>query len=256
MLVAEYGRTSGTALWTIFRADPAALGGAATLDPSRITFQEPDGAGGSRTRRELPDLPASLGLRSFIKTGRVVLPATYELKSIEARPPGFDLTSAQHSQLGALPTDTPTATDVPLGAGDTLRLTFAPTTTGGERGEDCFFIAGRPAAPGEFSGRRPPSETALAPALVFALHQNQPNPFERTTTIGFILPTASHVRLDIYDLLGRRVRTLTDARYPAGEHRAEWDRRTTEGSLAKPGLYFYRIEAGPYRERRRMVILD
>lgn len=258
VLVAEYGRTGGATTWTIYRADPAVLGGATTLDPTLISFQEPDGAGGWRTRRELADFPADLGLRSFIKTGRVVLPASYELKSVETRPPGFDLTTAQHSRLGEFAADTLTAgASVTLAAGDTLRLAFRPATGGGERGEDCFFIATRPGAAGEFSGRRPPSEDeSQTPPLVFGLRQNQPNPFARTTTIGFSLPTASRVRLEVFDLLGRRVRTLADAQFPAGEHQLAWNRLTTEGSPAKPGLYFYRIETGQYRQQRRMVILD
>ena len=250
VLVSEFGRTAVATTWTIYRVDPTALNGASTLDLSRITFQEPDGAGSWHARRELPDLPTELGLRSFIKAGRVVLPASYALSSVETRPPKFDLAEARHSRFGVLATDVETP-DMTLG--DTLRLAFAPSTSVGERGEDCFFIVSRPRSSGELSGRRPRSGEASP--LAFALHQNQPNPFDRTTTIGFSLPAASRVRLDIFDLLGRRVRTLADARFQAGEHRTQWDRRTMDGSLAGPGLYFYAIKAGEFQDRKRMVIL-
>ena len=257
LLVADYGRSGGTTSWTLYRADPVALGQGSTLDPARIAFQEQDGAGGWLTRKELDDLPADLGLRSLPKQGRVVLPATYELQSIESHPPGFDLTTARHSRLGELATDTLTAaTSVTLAAGDTLRLEFATAVAGGGESEDCFFIVHRPLQAGELSGQRSLEEEKSQPRpLVFALHQNQPNPFTRTTTIRFSLPAASRVRLDIFDPLGRRVRTLTNALYPPGEHRVDWDRRTMGGALASPGLYFYRIEAGQYREKKRMVIL-
>jgi len=76
-----------------------------------------------------------------------------------------------------------------------------------------------------------------------------------TTTIRFALPVASRVRLEVYDLLGRKVRTLANTFYPPGEHQVEWNRRTADGALASPGLYFYRIDAGQYREKKRMVIL-
>jgi hypothetical protein len=65
-----------------------------------------------------------------------------------------------------------------------------------------------------------------------------PNPFSSGTTIRFELPEASHVRLAVYDVLGREVLRAVDSALPAGEHRAEID-----GSGLAPGIYFYRLEA-------------
>src|SRR5262249_1980219 len=152
----DYRQSGTTTAWVIYRADPVGLGGTATFDGARITFQEPDAAGGWRTRRELPDLPAEIGLRASTKLGRGVPPASDGLKTIESRPPGFDLTAAQSSRLGAFAADSSATTGATLLAGDTLRLAFTSTTAGEGRGEDCFFIASRPLAAGELMGRRAP----------------------------------------------------------------------------------------------------
>lgn len=253
MLVANYERTSAGPSWMLFRAGPAVVG---ESDSARITFQESDDAGRWRTRSELGDFPAELGLRSFSKAGRVILPASYGLTAVESHPPGFDLTMAHSARLGQLATDsTVAAIGVTLAAGDTLTLSFTPTAAGGARGEDCFFIVSRPLTAGELSGKAPRREEPQAAAPVFALYQNQPNPLARSTTIRFILPAASRVRLEIYDLLGRRVRTLANASFPPGGHEVECDRRATAGFLVQSGLYFYSIEAGPHRAVKRMVVL-
>ena len=89
----------------------------------------------------------------------------------------------------------------------------------------------------------------------FALGQNQPNPFLRSTTIAFHLPVASRARVDVFDVLGRRIRTLAERDLPAGPHRIEWDRRCDDGAEARPGVYFYRIGAGAFREQGKVILL-
>lgn len=73
----------------------------------------------------------------------------------------------------------------------------------------------------------------------FELMPNYPNPFNPTTTIGFRAPVASHVRITVFDVLGRSVATLTDTEYGVGVHRIDWD-----ASHMASGQYFYRLEAG------------
>ena len=99
------------------------------------------------------------------------------------------------------------------------------------------------------------SETAIsdaAPALPesFSLIQNYPNPFNARTTIQYALPEAGQVRIEIYDLLGRRVRLPVDQYKPAGYHRFIWD----AGELGT-GIYFYKIQAGDYSESHKMVLI-
>ncbi|MBD3402938.1 T9SS type A sorting domain-containing protein, partial [candidate division GN15 bacterium] len=84
----------------------------------------------------------------------------------------------------------------------------------------------------------------------FDLHQNYPNPFNPSTEISFSVPEACDVTLEVYNVLGRRVISLIDGRMDAGTHTVTWD--ATELSS---GIYLYRLQAGEYRESRKMMLL-
>lgn len=84
----------------------------------------------------------------------------------------------------------------------------------------------------------------------FELSQNYPNPFNPTTAIRYSLPEATEVTLDVYDMLGRRVSTLVNARQPPGSYSVDFD-----ASHLANGLYLYTISAGAYRATRKMVVL-
>ncbi|MFO7653439.1 MAG: right-handed parallel beta-helix repeat-containing protein [Candidatus Krumholzibacteriia bacterium] len=90
----------------------------------------------------------------------------------------------------------------------------------------------------------------------FALHQNAPNPFNPRTEITYDLPRATPVWLDVYDLSGRRVRTLRsgDVEGP-GRHTATWDGCDDRRRAAAAGVYLYRLQAGGFVEIRRMALL-
>ncbi len=84
----------------------------------------------------------------------------------------------------------------------------------------------------------------------YSIEQNYPNPFNASTSIHYNLPRASHVTIDIYDLLGRKVETLLNEMQSAGHYRVVWNARN------KPsGTYFYRIQTGDYIEMKKMVLL-
>jgi hypothetical protein len=89
----------------------------------------------------------------------------------------------------------------------------------------------------------------------FALAQNYPNPFNPTTDIRMDLPSASHVTLRVYNVLGQEVRTLVDGQYPAGFHTVTWDGRNGSGGTVSSGVYFYRIEANGFTETKKMMML-
>jgi hypothetical protein len=89
----------------------------------------------------------------------------------------------------------------------------------------------------------------------YALSQNYPNPFNPTTMISFTLPHREMVRLSIYDLTGREVRTLVHALHSAGDHSLTWDGRNDAGLVLPSGVYFYRMEAGQYAVTRKLMYL-
>lgn len=87
------------------------------------------------------------------------------------------------------------------------------------------------------------------------LHQNFPNPFNPSTTIEYSLANAARVRIEIFDVGGRRIRTLVDAGKPAGPHRAVWDGRNERGVAVSSGIYFYRFRTDSFVSVKKMVLL-
>ena len=63
------------------------------------------------------------------------------------------------------------------------------------------------------------------------------------------------VKLSVYNVTGRRVARLVDARRTAGTYEAVWDGRGSDGQRVAPGVYFARLEAGDVRETRKVVVL-
>ena len=89
----------------------------------------------------------------------------------------------------------------------------------------------------------------------FSLLQNHPNPLNPMTTIEYNLPEKLQVKLEIFNVLGQRVKTLADMAQPAGRHRIVWDGKDDQGKDVASGIYFYRLEAGEFTDSKRMVIL-
>jgi hypothetical protein len=93
------------------------------------------------------------------------------------------------------------------------------------------------------------------PAGTLALHQNRPNPFNPTTKISFVLPSASDVDLSIYDAQGKLVETMVAGRMEAGVKTYTWDGRDRQGEEVSSGVYFYRLTAGNRTLTKKMVLL-
>jgi len=83
-----------------------------------------------------------------------------------------------------------------------------------------------------------------------SLHQNYPNPLNPSTAIRYQLPVASMVKLSVYDLLGREVATLVNARQAAGSYTMRFTAAGLPG-----GVYLYRLKAGSYAKTRSMILL-
>ncbi len=90
---------------------------------------------------------------------------------------------------------------------------------------------------------------------VFSCAQNYPNPFAQNTTIKYGLPKDVKVSLDIYNLIGQKVRTLVNAKQTAGYKSIKWDGRTSAGTPAPKGIYFYTFKAGGYIKHHKMILI-
>jgi len=88
------------------------------------------------------------------------------------------------------------------------------------------------------------------------LRGNYPNPFGQETTIAYTLETEQAVTVEIYNVLGQRVRRLvTKKKQEAGLHRLQWGGKNRYGSPVGSGVYFYRIDAENFTETRKMVLV-
>ncbi len=84
----------------------------------------------------------------------------------------------------------------------------------------------------------------------FILKQNYPNPFNPSTTISFSVANRSHVRLIVYDALGKEIKTLIDGETFPGDHTVEF-----EGGAYASGVYFYRLQAGAFSVTKKMLLV-
>ena len=91
------------------------------------------------------------------------------------------------------------------------------------------------------------------------LGQNYPNPLDLSTgngtTIVYHLAAPAEVKLVMYDLLGREVKTLVNGPRAAGKYKARWNARDNDGRRVGTGLYLYRIQAGDFIATRKLVVL-
>jgi len=89
----------------------------------------------------------------------------------------------------------------------------------------------------------------------YELQQNHPNPFNAGTDIQFALPRAGQIRLEIYNALGAKVRTLVDTPKETGPHRVHWDGTDENGKVVSAGLYAYRLQARGFTAERKMLLV-
>lgn len=85
---------------------------------------------------------------------------------------------------------------------------------------------------------------------VYSLSQNYPNPFNPTTNIVYTLPKSGAVKVELFNALGQKVRTLVDEFKAAGKYTV-----TIQAETLPTGVYFYRIKAGDYKQVRKMLLM-
>ena len=110
----------------------------------------------------------------------------------------------------------------------------------------CDFYVSPAGVEDDFAGNTPSDYT---------LGQNYPNPFNPVTQIEYSVYREGYVKLDIFDLLGRRLRTLVDGEKRPGTHRVSWDGMDHKGDAVSTGVYLYRLEADNYQQTNKMILL-
>ena len=91
--------------------------------------------------------------------------------------------------------------------------------------------------------------------LQFALYQNYPNPFNPTTMLRYGLSEDALVTISIYDVMGRSIKLLVNSNQMAGYRSVRWDATNNLGEPVSAGIYIYMIQAGEFRQTKKMVLL-
>jgi hypothetical protein len=90
---------------------------------------------------------------------------------------------------------------------------------------------------------------------IFNLHQNYPNPFNPITSLRYDLPEDGIVNVIVYDIMGRIVKTLVNSSQSAGYKSIRWNATNDRNEPVSSGLYLYTIQAGDFRQTKKMVLL-
>ncbi len=162
---------------------------------------------------------------------------------------------AQHPALGDVTATLAASQTVTLTPGERLTATFdAPAASEGLARDWYLRVTALRLSSVEATARRGvPSAEPGAP-LRFELAGNRPNPFRGGTTFRFAVPKAADVRLDLFDLQGRRVTTLAHQRFDAGWHDVEWSRTRSDGTPVHAGIYLVRMTAPGFRAERKLTV--
>jgi len=196
--------------------------------------------GSHTTVRSTSDVDMGAGLFVFNYTG--------EISKVEVvgRASQMDVThQASNGELRVLVYNIEDGHKVAAGHGEILSI----TTTGAGKVELVNVEAAS-----FMGGALEANVTAKVLPTQFALQQNFPNPFNPSTSLAIDFPTASDYKLTIYNIAGQTVRAFS-GNTEAGTITLTWDGRDARGSQVATGVYFYSVEAGAFKDVKKMVLL-
>jgi hypothetical protein len=244
----------------------------ATVDPdaqvlstSGILVQAPDGPGGWQTitqyyPRENPD-GAVLDTVGYDRL-RLVFVGQHSIRFLGHLQPTTEsivatklpLVAAMHSRYGDVSGAVSALGNVTtdLAPGDTVSLAFRNVPLEPGKMRDLFLLSN-----GVYTSNLPAGAHPADPPVPirYALYRNRPNPFSAVTTIRFDLPRAGNVKLEVFDLQGRLIKTLANGAYEAGTFSIAWAHTSDSGQPVRPGIYMYRMIAGGFRAQEKMLLL-
>jgi hypothetical protein len=230
-------------------ADPSKLNALTILDAAgrrtTLWFGEPSATGGNSGLFELPPPPPAGAFDARFASGRYV--ETYEsagAQRVDVVLP-LSVTGAAWPltvtwEIRKYP-DNGTQIVLASGAGAAIRPL---------EGSGSVVVRTEPAGG---LALRLTGDAALPAA--YALGSNYPNPFNPSTRFQVSLATDGPVKVAVYDLLGREVRTLADERKSAGVQTIEWDGRDAAGAFAPSGVYIVRMVAGGFTASKKIVLM-
>lgn len=267
-LAGEMRFEGNSAVWSVYFLGSGEAVELAGIDSASIVCQVPGTEEGWLTRARLRPGEGStrFGIRSASGPRRFVFLGQFGLefapRAVQADAAGaaqsLEVVSARHSTLGDVAGAVHTAGgyDLGLSPGDTLTLVYAQAAERSEGAQDWFLLVSQSGSVTGTAGARSIGlgEKVELPTA-FALRQNHPNPFSGGTSIQFELPVEATVRLEVFDAQGRLIRNLADAQFPAGLHAVAWDERDSAGRRVGSGVFLYRIQAGSFRDQKKMVLL-
>lgn len=238
---------------------------ASVLKLSGIRIETPDGSGGWRSIAHLH--PREFSDESLVDSTahgqlRVIFLARHRLRFVgrilNACPAeslkALALLEARHTRLGNVIAAVHSIDGVtaPLINGDTLSLSFASIPLGAGRVRDYVFQSH-----GVYTSVAATSQEASSAHAPLALQLTQEitDPARQEITVNFVLPQAGRVRMDIFDVQGRRVRELVDRDFAKGDHTIQWDQLDDSGSRTGSGIYLCRLVASGSEIRRKLILL-
>jgi len=183
--------------------------------------------------------------------------------------PGVGIHSASSiDPAGYFDNNNGTSFACPLAAGvAALLLSANPSATPGQIADALRYTANNFDSPNNLTGWGVLDAQAALQSLdgtgpiptSFALKQNYPNPFNGLTSIEFDLTTGAEVSLEIFSILGRKVRQLVKGSFPPGSHIKRWTGEGDDGSSASSGVYIYRLSSslagGSYTAHGKMILV-
>jgi hypothetical protein len=89
----------------------------------------------------------------------------------------------------------------------------------------------------------------------FSLSQNYPNPFNPVTNIRFTVIKTSQVKLEVFNIVGQKVKTLVNEEMQPGIYSADWEGKDESGNFVSSGIYFYRMQADQFTDMKKMVLV-
>lgn len=263
VIIEDGGGKGGGVVWRAPEVMSASQVDAEVLRTTGLRFEARDATGqwievARHYPREYPDEAAIEGVGAPSSL-RVVFIGEHELRFIgrlgsvgaSFTAQKLPLWTAVHSRLGdvAAALDSVGSLTTELAPDDTLDLEFGWLAVPEGQTRELLLLS-----KGVYTANLPARQEAIELPKTFALAQNQPNPFAGKTTIRFQVPHESLIRIEIFDLQGRRVCVLADRVFGAGSYAVDWDQQSSRGTKVRTGVYLCRMDASGFRDHKKLVV--